>query len=141
RDRLDFEVAGYEFPEIDDGDYDSNWLMVRLDVDSRVGSWTAIQPCLFTWELVELVEAAGKAAKGMMDRATEVRFMEPNLAFFLQPLDDEKVEMAVEFDAECLPPEWPEDKPCRLLGHVSRQALEDVRSGLQRDLTRYPVRT
>jgi hypothetical protein len=141
RDRLDFEVTGYEFPEIDDGDYDSNWLMVRLAVHSRVGSWTVTEPCLLTWELAELVEAAGKAAKGLMDRDMELRFIEPNLAFFLRPLDDEKLEMTVEFDAECLPPGWPEDRSCRLLGRFSRQALEDIRSGLERDLTRYPVRT
>lgn len=141
RDRLELEIAGYQFPENDDGDYDSNWLMVRLEVDSRVGSWTVTQPCLLTRELVELVEATGKAAEGLMDEPVELRFIEPNLAFFLDPVEDGNTEIMVEFDAECLPPGWPEDRQCRLAGRFSRQALEDIRAGLEMDLKRYPMRT
>lgn len=141
QDRLDFAIAGYEFPDNHDGDYDSNWLMVRLEVDSRIGSWTVNHPCLLTRELVELVEATGKAAVGLKDGPVELRFIEPNLAFFLRPVEDGTIEIAVEFDVECLPPAWPEGTPCGLAGRFSRAALDDIRAGLEMDLKRYPMRT
>jgi len=141
QDRLDFAIAGYQFPDNHDGDYDSNWLMVRLEVDSRLGSWSVTEPCLLTRELVELVDAAAKAAEGRVYDTAELRFIEPNLAFFLRPVEDGNIEIMVEFDAECLPPEWPEGRPCRLAGRFSRPALADIRAGLAMDLKRYPVRT
>jgi len=68
-----------------DRDQDGNWLMVRLGADTRVGPWAVTQPCLLAWELMDLVEATGKAAMGLMDGAVEVRFIEPNITFFLRP--------------------------------------------------------
>ena len=141
RDRLDVAIAGYQFPEIDNGDYDANWLMVRLEAESRLGSWSVTEPCLLTRELAELVDAAGKAAEGRVYDTVELRFIEPNLAFFLHPVDNGIIEIVVEFDAECLPPEWPEGRPCHLAARFSRQALDDIRAGLAMDLNRYPVRT
>jgi len=49
--------------------------------------------------------------------------------------------MTVELDTGFQPHQRPQDRPCRLLGHFSGQALENIRSAVKRDLTRYPVRT
>lgn len=138
RDRLDLEITGYQFPDNDDGDYDSNWLNVRVGVDSRIGTWSVTEPCLLTRELEELVEATGRVADGLLDSALEVLFIEPNLAFGLRPDKDGTIAMNVDFDAECLPPDWPEGAECRLQGWFSGAAIADIRDGLARDLKRYP---
>ena len=41
------EIVGYQFPEITDCDYDSNWLVIQIAVTNPDGTWTARDPsCL-----------------------------------------------------------------------------------------------
>ena len=46
---VEFNVVNYEFPEISDCTYDSNWLLIKLNVKSKFGNWETIDPSLFTW--------------------------------------------------------------------------------------------
>jgi hypothetical protein len=54
---LRLTIVGYEFPQKqpeDKHDYDANWLVVKLDFVRDDNAWTAIDPCLTTWDVDEL---------------------------------------------------------------------------------------
>lgn len=48
---LTISVAGYEFPQIVDKKYDSNWLNICLSIKHPQGNWTATDPALLTWDM------------------------------------------------------------------------------------------
>ena len=53
RSKLEVEILGYEFPHSKDKD-DASWLLVRMTACFDDLSWSAVEPCLRTFELVEL---------------------------------------------------------------------------------------
>jgi hypothetical protein len=44
-------IIGYEFPDIKDDYYDSNWLMIQIDVISSEITWRATFPSIITFEV------------------------------------------------------------------------------------------
>ena len=96
------KVAGYQFPEITDDVYDSNWLLV--DVAVTVGGRTrqARQPCLDTHELAELIAWAEALSAGE-ETDDELYFCEPNLRFDLRKREGDRVRLRVLFDMENRP--------------------------------------
>lgn len=48
---FEMSVVGYQFPELANEDYDSNWLNMSISVSHPNGSWMAIDPSLLTYEL------------------------------------------------------------------------------------------
>jgi hypothetical protein len=72
-------VVGYQFPDADNVD-DANWLMINGECSLEGRQWAFTDPCLETWDLVELANwlealAAGQAAPMVL------AFTEPNLEF------------------------------------------------------------
>ncbi|MEP5830428.1 MAG: hypothetical protein ABJ300_09165, partial [Maribacter dokdonensis] len=53
---VEFSITNYQFPEISDCEYDSNWLLVYLKVKSDCGNWETIDPSLLTRDLKEIIE-------------------------------------------------------------------------------------
>jgi hypothetical protein len=41
-------LVGYQFPEMTREPYDSNWLMIEVDVTTPHRSWRASDPCLLS---------------------------------------------------------------------------------------------
>ena len=48
---VELEITNYQFPEIADDDYDSNWLNIYLKVNSTFGNWQIVDPMLTTFEV------------------------------------------------------------------------------------------
>lgn len=76
-----FEMAilGYQFPDRDQGDLDSNWLVVGGKVGLQGREWCFHDPCLTTFEVMRLadwLEASSQGADG-----DGCGFIEPNLQF------------------------------------------------------------
>lgn len=57
-------VTNYEFPEIHDDRYDSNWLIIEIRVTLAKGSWSASYPCMLTDELANLADWLDTLADG-----------------------------------------------------------------------------
>lgn len=77
---FELRIVGYQYPEMETEEYDSNWLQIEGKVTHPKGSWAFTEPCLLTYELAELAN--------WMDSLTEkrlsagiLRFIEPNLSF------------------------------------------------------------
>lgn len=53
---VEFKITNYQFPDNQEGDWDSNWLNIYLKVDSKFGKWQTIDPSLTTWEVQEIID-------------------------------------------------------------------------------------
>ncbi|NIR48477.1 hypothetical protein GWO43_08660, partial [candidate division KSB1 bacterium] len=74
-------IVGYEFPELAEAEYDSNWLQVQVDVELPNGrSWSVTHPCLLTYEVAELADWLDSIQTRTYNK-TEQDFIEPNLSF------------------------------------------------------------
>ena len=52
-----FDIDSYQFPwekPDGEGDYDANWLMVKITYSDYEGPQEYTDPCLLTWELATL---------------------------------------------------------------------------------------
>lgn len=78
-------IEGYQFPEIENEKWDSNWLNVRVDVTHEGGSWTRVDPGLLTWEVEALASWLLAIAESAPMKALEMRFVESFLHFQFVP--------------------------------------------------------
>ena len=77
---LELSTSGYQFPDIEDDRWDSNWLIVSGRVRHRRGSWTFSDPCLTTFEVEQLASWLDHVHTGRPDPDL-CYFTEPNLCF------------------------------------------------------------
>ena len=91
---LRFRLLRYEFPEINDDKWDSNWLVVFGEghIDGR--RWRFESPCLSTAEVGALADWLHKVANG--EEVGEIGFMEPHLEFDLIGSSHVRVSFALE---------------------------------------------
>ena len=98
---LDLRVIGYQFPEIDNKRYDSNWLIIEVSVVHPDGNWTARDPSLLTFEAAHLVDWLTDILSGT-NQTEYCSFIEPNLSF---RVTDGGTTLRVYFDLE-IRPHW-----------------------------------
>lgn len=103
------EIADYEFPEQETGEYDSNWLMIRIDVNHPNGNWSVTNPCLLVSEIKYLADWLDSILEGK-EAKQGIGFIEPSLEFDLtisnEPLNKN---LRVTFHMELRPP-WVEQR-------------------------------
>lgn len=130
-------VERYQFPDIVDDEWDSNWLIVSGEADLDGRSWSFREPCLTTFEVEHLADwldrvVAGQAAQPICG------FTEPNLEF--ERISAEAVRIT--FWLEALP-HWA--KPDSDLGDIGFEvpisdALSTTATCLRSILSRFPIR-
>lgn len=99
-------IIDYEFPDIKNDEWDSNWLLIETKVTLDGESWLMTDPCLLTWEVMWL--ANWLEAISHEDLAIEeVGFLEPNLYCKLVEYNDKRVVIRVFFELENKP-KWVE---------------------------------
>lgn len=76
------EIVGYQFPHLQTEEYDSNWLMIRIDVSHPKGDWTSTDPSLLTYEVARFAEWLEAIHIGESVQSV-IGFIEPNLEFHL----------------------------------------------------------
>jgi hypothetical protein len=110
--------TGYQFGRgsMPPGNWDANWLRVRGEVRTAIGrTWSFHDPCLTTWDAVELLTWLRAAAQGKVpptDSPAEdsdglLGFTEPNLGFSVASVDDSHIVLRVHFSLESTPG-WPD---------------------------------
>jgi len=53
---VEIRSAGYQFPGMDVGEYDANWLMIYLKVNGKERKWDALDPSLETMDLEAIID-------------------------------------------------------------------------------------
>lgn len=95
-------LVGYEFPDLENDDWDSNWLVVAIEVVTPVRKWSFSDPCLLTMEVHNLANWLFALRSGPPPER-RIFFTEPNLSFESDSIDPETAELRVYFACESLP--------------------------------------
>jgi len=91
---FELEIVGYQFPHMETEEYDSNWLMIRIDVSHPKGGWASTDPSLLTYEVADLAEWLEAVYNGeSVD--PEMVIIEPNLEFQLVVTENGENKLAV----------------------------------------------
>ncbi|MBN1315991.1 MAG: hypothetical protein JXA42_11000 [Anaerolineales bacterium] len=132
------EILRYQFPHIENCKYDSNWLMIRIDVSHPRGDWTSIDPSLLTFEVAGLTEWLD-AIHHNEPAQPVIRFVEPNLEFHLVTTAAGKKALRVSFQLESLPP-WATDSEVCIEFPLDEIDLTEASHHLRVQLQRFPMR-
>jgi len=100
------EIVGYQFPQMETEKYDSNWLMIRINVSHPKGDWSATDPSLLTYEVARFAKWLEAIHNGESVQPV-IGFIEPNLEFHLVITDGGEKALRVCFQLESRPP-WAE---------------------------------
>lgn len=135
-------LEGYQFPSCRNEPYDADWLNVKIRASHPKGNWSATQPCLLTWEVIELVEWFKSLAN---DGPLHSRksFIEPELSFewLMQPNGLLRVYLDYELRPPWSPYHGPHEEPEFFLQcAISKKGLDLLSSSLAAEAARFPVR-
>jgi hypothetical protein len=97
------KIIGYEFPEMENEEWDSNWLRICMAANLPHGEWSVTQPFLLTYEVMRLANWFDAVSTGTQAE-NEIHFVEPNLSFELIDLNRREASLRIYFAMECLPP-------------------------------------
>jgi hypothetical protein len=128
-------IAGYQFPELADAPYDSNWLIVDGEATLAGRSWRFRDPCLLTYEAASLAAWFEQQAEGGAV-GDEIGFLEPNLNFERPSLGVIRVRLAAEAK-----PAWAGVRDTCIDTPAGADALRAAADALRAALTAFPQRT
>ena len=142
---VELQLVRYQFPNNDNDEWDSNWLIVAVRVIAPVATWTTSDPCLTTLEVHNLANWLADQAQG---RTTNPRifFTEPNLSLEVVGRKGDAFDVRFYFSLECLPPtvemdyadEDAEEFFVPLI--VSTSGLRYAANQLCREVRQFPIR-
>jgi hypothetical protein len=100
-DEFQMVIVRYQFPDVHEDRWDSNWLIVNGSVSAGGEKWRFTDPCVTTFELADLADWLDELADdGSQPSAFE--FTEPNLKFGYTPWPERAVQLT--FAHESAPP-------------------------------------
>lgn len=155
---LSIHFIGYEFPEVTDREWDSDWLMVNLQLRFPLGRWEETDACLTTFEAQKLLDWFDPVwthwdfMEGfkVLSFKGDISFMEPGLTFSLRqgarnPPGKVTVTVGLGFEFPELVKEMfklddPQEPRLFLTFDLTRQELEAVIISLRSALDSFPVR-
>ena len=130
-------IDGYQFPQIENERYDSNWLNIGIEVQLKQGSWTTIDPSMLTMEVEQLIQwfIAMGAGKHQTDY---FGFIEPCLRFKISGTIP--CPLTVSFWAEYRPPWADSTDKFQLKIPLDQTTLLAIINSLERMLAEFPTR-
>lgn len=134
-------LVGYQFPELEGEEDDSNWLNVKIEVSNQRGKWSAIDPALLTYEVEWLIDwLRALSAGNYVER--ESGFFEPCLSFHLSPAEGDPDELVIELSHGFAPP-WTtkgSGEQHQIVFPLTSIDLTGAAQSLENQLRRYPQR-
>jgi hypothetical protein len=139
-DEFQLVIVRYQFPDVHEDRWDSNWLVVNGTVAAGGETWIFTEPCVTTFELADLADwLDGLAANGGQPSAFE--FTEPNLKFAYVPWPRRAVQLTLAHESA---PESLTDDQRRagvtLEFPLSAQQTATFAAEIRQALTDYPIR-
>ena len=138
---IELKIASYQYPEIKDGDWDSNWLNIYLNVKSELGHWQTVDPSLTTWDVQRLIKWFEYLSNNLQPEHTDICFLEPYLSFeLLNSFDSEPKTIRIKFDLEFRPQSATNDQEYFVDFIADNQELKRIKLDLEKELGNYPER-
>ena len=137
---VEFKITNYQFPEISDCEYDSNWLLVYLKVKSEYGNWETIDPSLLVKDLKDIIEWFEQLSNDIETDSDSLVFMEPNLEFELIKNQSDLKTVRIIFDLESRPQNANDNKEYYVDCEMDNAELKKVAKELTKELESFPER-
>lgn len=138
-DFLELEILGYQFPELVDDEWDSNWLNIVGRASLGGQDWNFHDPCLCTFEVLTLIKWMLSKSKG--EKVSDhISFTEPNLEMNCLSNDIIRVSFALEARPEWARGGTKEDEELFIDIADDANQLKAAAESLMVQLARYPVR-
>ncbi|MBN8579506.1 MAG: hypothetical protein J0L96_02450 [Anaerolineae bacterium] len=135
---FELSLTGYQFPNAINEPYDSNWLVVQLNLVTANGVWGISDPCLLTYDVSRLANWFDKIDSGNFQEK-ECDFLEPVLSFRIINNDGKKF-LRVRLTHEAMP-SWAQDQDEYSVEFLlSELDLKLASENLRRQLEKYPQR-
>lgn len=138
---VELKIYNYQYPTINYGGWDGNWLNIYLNVTSKVGHWQTVDPSLTTFEVQELINWFDTLSNNSRPEYIDLGFTEPNLSFEL--LSDHKVEakiFRIKFNLESRPQSATPGKEYFVDVAADNNELRKISIDLKSELDKYPER-
>jgi len=135
-------LVGYQFPALEDVEYDSNWLNVKIAVSHQGSKWSTVDPALLTYEVQWLIDWLRAVSAREYDNRHLV-FIEPCLSFHLSPAEGDPDKLVIGLSHEFRPP-WASGDPGEEYEIVfSLKSIDPTGAAqsLENQLRQYPQRT
>jgi len=137
---VELKITNYQFPKITNCEYDSNWLLIYLNVKSDCGNWQTVDPSLLVGDVIEIVEWFEKISLNKTPKYECLDFIEPNLAFELIKAGVDYKTVRIKFDLESRPQSADDKKDYFVDCKMDNSQLQKVIEGLKKELQPYPRR-
>ena len=138
---VELKIINYQYPNINDGDWDGNWLNIYLNVKSKVGHWQTVDPSLTTWEVQELINWFDALSINLQPEYADMSFTEPNLSFeLLNDFKADKKTFRLKFNLESRPQSAINDKEYFVDFIADNNELKKLSTDLKNELDKYPER-
>ena len=132
-------LLGYQFPSLENVEYDSNWLNVRIDVQHPDGDWSALDPALLTYEVQELADWFRALAVGQRAEQS-ISFLEPCLEFHVAFSESFSELLKLKLTHGFSPPWSKGFDEFELIFPLATLNLVQAAEDLESQLARYPQR-
>jgi len=136
---VDFRITNYEFPKTSNDEHDDNWLLIYLNVKSKMGNWQTIDPSLVIWEVEELIDWFRTLLQNKQPKFANLSFIEPNLSVELLE-NAETSKFRIKFDLESKPQSAKENEKYYVDCVADKQELKRIVEELEKELEKYPKR-
>ena len=137
---VELKITNYQFPKITNCEYDSNWLLIYLNVKSDCGNWQTVDPSLLVGDVKEIIEWFEKISQNETPKYECLDFIEPNLAFELIKSGMDLKTVRIKFDLESRPLSADDEKDYFVDCIMDTAQLQKVIEGLKKELQPYPRR-
>ncbi|WP_349664748.1 hypothetical protein IZU89_07480 [Cellulophaga lytica] len=137
---VELKITNYQFPKITNCEYDSNWLLIYLNVKSDCGNWQTVDPSLLVGDVIEIIEWFEKISQNKTPKYECLDFIEPNLAFELIKAGMDFKTVRIKFDLESRPKSSDDKKDYFVDCKMDNSQLQKVIEGLKKELKPYPIR-
>jgi hypothetical protein len=135
---FELRIVGYQFPDQETADYDSNWLLIEGAVQHPRGGWRFRDPSLLTYEVARLADWLEAAADGTQLQPW-CAFIEPNLSFEVVGHGVGRA-LRVSFAIEALPPWAKRGEDVHIDFPFSEMDLVAAVASLRQQLSEFPKR-
>lgn len=138
---VELKITNYQYPEITDGDWDSNWLNIYLNVKSNFGNWQTVDPSLTTWDVERMIKWFYNLSNDIQPEYTDICFLEPNISFeLINSFDSETKTIRIKFDLESRPQSATDDEVYFVEFIADNNGLKSIITDLKMELETYPER-
>lgn len=96
-------ILGYQYPQTTDQYYDSNWLVIQVDVVHPRGAWSVKEHCLLTFEISRLAQWL-EEVQADTNSSSVCGFTEPHLLLEIEKSDKGTRILRIYFELQLRPP-------------------------------------